>query len=381
IDIIHQCGSHLLTLINDILDLSKIEARKIEITSHEIHLQSFLMGVVEICRLRAEKKGIQFIVDLEEDLPEGIVIDDKRLRQVLINLIGNAIKFTDQGNVTLSIQNLSSQNISNQISSSSEQSAISTQVLLRFQVKDTGIGIDNCYQEKIFDAFEQVGNNKRHVEGTGLGLSISQRLIGLLGSRIEVSSELGKGSTFSFDLFCETTNSFEQKIFAKNGSQIIGYEGEPRHLLVVDDRWENRSVLVNFLTAIGFEVDEAENGLEALTKISQYSYDLIITDIIMPVMDGFELLTKIRNSDALKDLVVIVSSASVSDEEQQKTEELGGNDFLAKPIDADYLLELISKHLQLIWQYEETKNSSDFIKNQSNDLEIIAPPSEDLLIL
>jgi len=335
IDIIHQCGSHLLTLINDILDLSKIEARKIEITSHEIHLQSFLMGVVEICRLRAEKKGIQFIVDLEEDLPEGIVIDDKRLRQVLINLIGNAIKFTDQGNVTLSIQNLSSQNISNQISSSSEQSAISTQVLLRFQVKDTGIGIDNCYQEKIFDAFEQVGNNKRHVEGTGLGLSISQRLIGLLGSRIEVSS----------------------------------------------DRWENRSVLVNFLTAIGFEVDEAENGLEALTKISQYSYDLIITDIIMPVMDGFELLTKIRNSDALKDLVVIVSSASVSDEEQQKTEELGGNDFLAKPIDADYLLELISKHLQLIWQYEETKNSSDFIKNQSTDLEIIAPPSEDLLIL
>jgi CheY-like chemotaxis protein len=171
------------------------------------------------------------------------------------------------------------------------------------------------------------------------------------------------------------------KIFAKNGSQIIGYEGEPRHLLVVDDRWENRSVLVNFLTAIGFEVDEAENGLEALTKISQYSYDLIITDIIMPVMDGFELLTKIRNSDALKDLVVIVSSASVSDEEQQKTEELGGNDFLAKPIDADYLLELISKHLQLIWQYEETKNSSDFIKNQSTDLEIIAPPSEDLLIL
>ena len=381
IDIIHQCGSHLLTLINDILDLSKIEARKIEITSHEIHLQSFLMGVVEICRLRAEKKGIRFIVDLEEDLPEGIVIDDKRLRQVLINLIGNAIKFTDQGNVTLSIQDLSSQNISNQISSSSEQSAISTQVLLRFQVKDTGIGIDNCYQEKIFDAFEQVGNNKRHVEGTGLGLSISQRLIGLLGSRIEVSSELGKGSTFSFDLFCETTNSFEQKIFAKNGSQIIGYEGEPRHLLVVDDRWENRSVLVNFLTAIGFEVDEAENGLEALTKISQYSYDLIITDIIMPVMDGFELLTKIRNSDALKDLVVIVSSASVSDEEQQKTEELGGNDFLAKPIDADYLLELISKHLQLIWQYEETKNSSDFIKNQSTDLEIIAPPSEDLLIL
>ena len=105
------------------------------------------------------------------------------------------------------------------------------------------------------------------MEGTGLGLSISQRLIGLLGSRIEVSSELGKGSTFSFDLFCETTSSFEQKIFAKNGSQIIGYEGEPRHLLVVDDRWENRSVLVNFLTAIGFEVDEAGNGLEAFLII------------------------------------------------------------------------------------------------------------------
>jgi len=381
INIIHQCGSHLLTLINDILDLSKIEARKLEITSQAIHLQSFLQGVVEICRLRAEKKGIQLIVNLDEDLPEGIFVDEKLLRQVLINLIGNAIKFTDQGNVTLSIQNLSSQNLPNQISSSFDQSAISTQVLLRFQVEDTGIGIDNQYKEKIFDAFEQVGNKKRHVEGTGLGLAISQRIIGLMGSRIEVSSELGRGSTFSFDIVCETTSSFEQKVLAENGSQIVGYEGEPRHLLVVDDRWENRSVLANLLTAIGFEVDEAGNGQEALTQIRQKSYDLIITDIIMPVMDGFELLTKIRNDMAIKDLFVIVSSASVSDTERQKTEEMGGNAFLAKPIDVDYLLQLISKYLRLSWKYEELKNLPKLIENQISDLEIITPPSEDLLIL
>jgi len=381
INIIHQCGSHLLTLINDILDLSKIEARKLEITSQAIHLQSFLQGVVEICRLRAEKKGIQLIVNLDKELPEGIFVDDKRLRQVLINLIGNAIKFTDQGNVTLSIQNLSSQNTPNQISSISEQDAISTQVLLRFQVKDTGIGIDNCYQEKIFDAFEQVGNKKHHMEGTGLGLAISQRIVGLMGSRIEVNSELGRGSTFSFDIACEITSSCEQKVLADNGSQIVGYEGETRRLLVIDDRWENRSVFVNLLTAIGFEVDEAENGQEALTQIRQQSYDLIITDIIMPVMDGFELLTKIRNDMAIKDLVVIVSSASVSDTERQKTKEMGGNDFLAKPIDVDYLLQLISKYLQLTWKYEELKNLPKLIENQISDLEIITPPSEDLLIL
>jgi len=381
INIIHQCGSHLLTLINDILDLSKIEARKLEITSQAIHLQSFLQGVVEICRLRAEKKGIQLIVNLDKELPEGIFVDDKRLRQVLINLIGNAIKFTDQGNVTLSIQNLSSQNTPNQISSISEQDAISTQVLLRFQVKDTGIGIDNCYQEKIFDAFEQVGNKKHHMEGTGLGLAISQRIVGLMGSRIEVNSELGRGSTFSFDIACETTSSCEQKVLADNGSQIVGYEGETRRLLVIDDRWENRSVFVNLLTAIGFEVDEAENGQEALTQIRQQSYDLIITDIIMPVMDGFELLAKIRNDMAIKDLFVIVSSASVSDTERQKTEEMGGNAFLAKPIDVDYLLQLISKYLRLSWKYEELKNLPKLIENQISDLEIITPPSEDLLIL
>jgi len=381
INIIHQCGSHLLTLINDILDLSKIEARKLEITSQAIHLQSFLQGVVEICRLRAEKKGIQLIVNLDEDLPEGIFVDEKLLRQVLINLIGNAIKFTDQGNVTLSIQNLSSQNTPNQISSISEQDAISTQVLLRFQVKDTGIGIDNCYQEKIFDAFEQVGNKKHHMEGTGLGLAISQRIVGLMGSRIEVNSELGRGSTFSFDIACEITSSCEQKVLADNGSQIVGYEGETRRLLVIDDRWENRSVFVNLLTAIGFEVDEAENGQEALTQIRQQSYDLIITDIIMPVMDGFELLAKIRNDMAIKDLFVIVSSASVSDTERQKTEEMGGNAFLAKPIDVDYLLQLISKYLRLSWKYEELKNLPKLIENQISDLEIITPPSEDLLIL
>ncbi len=381
IDIIHQCGSHLLTLINDILDLSKIEARKLEITSQAIHLQSFLQGVVEICRLRAEKKGVQLIVNLDKDLPEGIFVDDKRLRQVLINLIGNAIKFTDQGNVTLSIQNLSSQNVQNQISSSSEEPEISKQVLIRFQVEDTGIGIDNCYKEKIFDAFEQVGNKNHHVEGTGLGLAISQRIIGLMGSRIEVNSELGQGSTFSFDIVCETTSSCEQKVLAENSNQIVGYEGETRRLLVVDDRWENRSILVNLLTAIGFEVDEAGNGQEALTQIRQKSYDLIITDIIMPVMDGFELLTKIRNDIEIKDLVVIVSSASVSDTEQQKTKEMGGNDFLAKPINVDYLLQLISKYLQLTWKYEEAKKLPNFIESQISDLEIITPPSEDLRIL
>lgn len=187
VQIIHQCGTHLLTLINDILDLSKIEARKLELAPKAIHFPSFMQGVVEICRVRSDQKGIDFIYHPESNLPQGIEADEKRLRQVLLNLLGNAIKFTDSGSVTLKVE----------INEASLDIPIPR---IKFQIEDTGVGISPNEVNKLFQAFEQVGEQKRQSEGTGLGLAISQRIVELMGGKIQVESEIGVGSNFYFEL-------------------------------------------------------------------------------------------------------------------------------------------------------------------------------------
>ena len=183
INIIHQCGAHLLTLINDVLDLAKIEARKLELEPTEIHLPSVLKSIVEMCKVKADQKGIDFIYQCSPQLPDGVEADEKRLRQVLINLLGNGIKFTDSGSVTLGVEVLN---------------RAETQVSLHFQVIDTGIGIAEADIQKLFQAFEQVGDRQKYIEGTGLGLAISQRIVGLMGGNIEVKSQLSEGSEFAF---------------------------------------------------------------------------------------------------------------------------------------------------------------------------------------
>ncbi|NEO27435.1 MAG: HAMP domain-containing protein, partial [Kamptonema sp. SIO4C4] len=188
VQIIYQCGSHLLTLINDVLDISKIEARKLELHPQDFYLPSFLQSVVEMCRIRAEKKGIQFIYEPPEDLPLGITSDEKRLRQVLINLMGNAVKFTDQGHVTLEVE--------------AHRGKDSKLTCLSFAVKDTGVGMTPDQLEHIFKPFEQVGDQKRKADGTGLGLAISCKIVAMMGGEIQVSSEFGKGSIFSFTIEC-----------------------------------------------------------------------------------------------------------------------------------------------------------------------------------
>ncbi len=189
VNVIHQCGAHLLTLIDDILDIAKIEARKLELTPQEIHLSSFLQSIVDICRVRADRKGIELIFQLDPNLPINIVADEKRLRQVLINLLGNAIKFTDRGAVTFVVNVI-------------EVAMLPT---LRFQIIDTGLGIAIDRIDRIFQAFEQVGD--RQSEGTGLGLTISQKIMELMGSKIQVESQEDIGSKFWFDLRSVTTNN------------------------------------------------------------------------------------------------------------------------------------------------------------------------------
>ncbi len=371
VQIIHKCGKHLLTLINDILDLSKIEARRLELNQKEVHLPSLLQGVAEICGVWAEEKGLEFICQLDEQLPNGVWVDEQRLRQVLINLLSNAIKFTQNGQVTLSAQ----------VQKHTELSSQTPRTQIRFQVTDTGEGISETDRELIFQPFEQVGSRKHQADGTGLGLAISQRIINLMGAKIKVESTLKVGSTFSFEISLDHADHWAHQISIDHGQKIIGYSGDRRHLLLVDDHWENRSVLVELLTPLGFQITEAENGEEALSRARQHPFDLMITDLAMPVMDGFELLKKIRSNDDINDLKIIVSSASVSELDQQKSIDAGGDAVLPKPIDVEDLLVLLAQYLNLTWIYDETESEVSTDLNKREDCDPIPPPIVDLKYL
>ncbi|KAB8316429.1 AAA family ATPase [Tolypothrix campylonemoides VB511288] len=371
IDIIHQCGEHLLTLINDILDLSKIEARKMELYPKEFHFPQFLETIAEICRIHAEQKGIPLIYKAVSPLPKVIRADEKRLRQVLMNLLSNAVKFTQQGSITLKVGYQKEK--------------------LRFQVEDTGIGIAPEQLEEIFLPFKQVGEDSRKIEGTGLGLAISRQLVGMMGGELKVKSTLGKGSVFWFDLNVpevlqqsDTTNLDELN--------IISFVGSKRKVLVVDDKAANRSVLVNLLQPLGFEVVEAADGLEGLNKAREFKPDVILMDLVMSGIDGFEATRRLRMLPDFKDVIVIAVSASVFELDRQQSREVGCNDFLTKPIQKAELLEKLQIHLGLEWVYEEQHSKVEF-RNASallgtsvgtpldSQVSFVAPPPEELALL
>ncbi|MBD2518922.1 response regulator [Nostoc sp. FACHB-973] len=350
ISVISQCGSHLLTLINDILDISKIEAQKIELYPNNFHFPSFLQGIAEIFRMKAEQKNIQFIYAADEHLPIGIQADEKRLRQVLINLLGNAIKFTDQGFVKFIVK---------QEKLKSNNNGEPSIYRIRFQVEDTGVGMSNEELEKIFLPFEQVGDIKKQSQGTGLGLTISEKIVGIMGASLEVQSQLDQGSIFAFDVEVIEAREWAEKSKVFSQGTLVGFQGEKRKILIVDDRWENRSVVVNLLEPLGFDVIECGDGQEGLLKAAECRPDLIITDISMPVMDGFELIDRLRNDADLKYVKVIVSSASVYQTDIQNSLDAGGDDFLSKPVQAIDLLEKLQKSLNLQWIYAQNSESQN----------------------
>lgn len=364
VNIIQQCGSHLLTLINDILDLSKIEARKLELIPSSIQLSSLLETVVEMCQIKAEQKGIEFLYQPSSRLPDGVIVDEKRLRQVLINLLGNAIKFTDQGKVSLQIEVLSL----------AEQ-----QVSLLFQVIDTGVGIASDDFSSLFQAFEQVGDRRKQAEGTGLGLAISQQIVQLMGSTIQVKSQLGVGSEFFFAVDLPLEKCEQGKNNSNTPEKIIGYHGDRRRILVIDDRWENRLVLCELLKPLGFTVIEAKNGQEGLNLLQNQQPDLVITDLAMPILDGYKFLEIVRRSPDLKGTKVVISSASISKAVQAKATVAGGDAFLGKPINAQILFRVVAAQLQLEWVYNPLKTVGE--PNQSVALAMLLPPKQELEFL
>jgi signal transduction histidine kinase/DNA-binding NarL/FixJ family response regulator len=330
---IENSGEHLLMLIIDILDLSKIEAGKIELYPAAADPRAFLRGIGDIIRIKAEEKNLAFVLDVEPDLPHAVSVDEKRLRQVLLNLLGNAVKFTDRGWVRLGVR---------------RHRAEEGFARLRFEVQDTGVGIQAQDAQSIFEPFEQVGDAHRRSGGTGLGLAISRQLVRLMGSDIHVESRPQDGSLFWFELALRLVE--DEDVAALPGHQpVSGYAGPRKRLLIADDVPGNRAMLADLLKPLGFDTLEASDGAQALRMLEQHPADLVLMDMSMPVMGGLEAMRRLRAQDATRHLPIIAISANASDVDRGECIAAGASAFLAKPIDRHLLLQELGLQLALTW--------------------------------
>ncbi|OCQ94326.1 histidine kinase [Oscillatoriales cyanobacterium USR001] len=366
---IQHCGAHLLTLIEDILDLSKIEAMKMELNRVEFNFPQFVKSITDFFRMRAIQKNILFTYEQISPLPSYIFADDKRLRQVLMNLLGNAVKFTNSGSVTFKVGYAETEdwgspneNLGLEISSNSPQLTIPNSQFpipkIRFQVEDTGIGIEANKLEEIFLPFHQVSNRDYSIEGTGLGLSISYKLVKMMGGEIKVKSSLGKGSIFWVDLELPLVDASYELVPLPEKGKIIGFIGNKRKVLIVDDNDINRAILRKLLSRIGFETMEATDGKDCLKKAVEFLPDVILMDLVMPIMDGFEATRCLRMLPELQNVILLALSASVFDNTKQESLLAGCDQFLSKPIEASQLFERLRAHLGLEWIYEKREEIS-----------------------
>jgi signal transduction histidine kinase/DNA-binding response OmpR family regulator len=340
LNIIKKSGEHLLNIINEILELSKIEAGKIEINPKNFNFFELIKEIEDIFALRCEAKNLKFNINLSSNLPNFIKADVQRLRQILINLLGNSLKFTNEGEISLNIYSLNNK--------------------LFFEVKDTGIGIDITNQEKIFKPFEQVKLDNYTQQGTGLGLAITKELITLMGGNIYLKSKLLKGSEFYFSINYKKANMQEVSVKSQT-DEIIGVKEffEEKTILVVDDIKENRNLIVQILSFFGFKTLEASGGLEALELFDNFEkqkIDLIFMDILMENLDGLQTMQIIRKKEKNSDIPIIALSANVFDEDKKQALNSGANDFLPKPVEEKDILLIVAKYLNIELEYEKKEN-------------------------
>lgn len=369
--IIQQSGEHLLTLITDILDFAKIEADKMELYSVEIHLPTFLDSIVGIVRMRAQQKGIHILYEPDSSLPSGIRADEKCLRQILLNLLGNAVKFTDKGQVIFRVR-----------SQECESSAFASQsraLTLLFEVEDTGVGMTAEQMENIFQPFEQVGDVHRRAEGTGLGLAVARQLVELMGGILHVKSEPERGSTFWFDIVLPVFDMVAQPS-TENHQQIEGYEGPKFTVLIADDDQLSRALLANALEPVGFTILEAKDGQEAVDMAQNVHPDVIFIDIEMPILSGLEATQQIRNSKLETPPIIIAVSASVSEADQKQCLKAGCDAFLPKPVKIERLFTLLHETLKVEWMYKETEGEQT-VAPPYVAAELIPPPPEEMAML
>jgi PAS domain S-box-containing protein len=331
VHIIHQSAEHLLALINDVLDLAKIEARKLELHPSEFGLPEFCRNVAEVFAPRAREKNLRLETAFASDLPRTVICDAQRLRQVLFNLLSNAVKFTQQGGVVFSIER-----------------AVGA---VRFSVSDTGPGIAAEDQKRLFEPFAQLGDHTQRAGGTGLGLNVSRSIVEQMGSRLHVESRVGWGTRFWFDL------ALREGQGAPEGSaapwRITGYEGPRRRVLVADDHEPNRVLLIDLLQPLGFEIVTAADGEEALRVARETQPHLALLDIRMPKLDGFATARRMRAELGAAAPVVIAASASAHDEQHAHALAAGCVAFLAKPFKDEELFSLMATHLGLTWRLSD----------------------------
>ena len=354
VNVIRKSGEHLLTLINDILDLAKIEAGKMDLYLADFQFPKFVQGIIDIIGVKAAQKGLELVCDITSEVPQWIHADEKRLRQVLLNLLSNALKFTDCGQIILRIR-------------------FAPPARLRFEVQDTGIGIAANQLASIFQPFEQAGETQRRLGGTGLGLAISRQYVRLMGGEIQVESQLSQGSTFRFEL--EMLPAQVATAVATSRT-VTGYAGPHRKVLVIDDIAENRTVVTDLLKPLGFEVVEATNGREGLEIAQRLRPDLILMDVVMPELDGLSAMRLLRQLKAFREVPILAMSASVSASDSEHSLAAGASAFLPKPIDMDKLLNQIARLLQLEWTYSQAKAESPLETEP-----IVAPPVDEMEVL
>lgn len=345
LQIINRSGQHLLELINTVLDMSKIEAGQLELEYGVFDLREMADNLESLMHFRAEKKGLSLQFTIAEETPRYIRTDEKKLRQVIINLVNNAIKFTRDGSVSVHIQ--------------SEKKPKNTTAALHFQVSDTGSGIAEEDLDTIFKAFEQLEGQDSRTEGTGLGLAISRQLIRLMGGDIDVKSRLGEGTTFHFSIRIETAEKSD--IVKKSPAlSVVGLDSSSDkefRLLIADDNEDNRNLLAEIVRITGFTVRQAANGEEAVQLQQEWKPHLIWMDLKMPVMDGFEAMQRIQdkcNETGEKPPVIIVLTATVFEQERKRAFSLGCSDFIRKPFEEREIFDALKKHLGVEYVYQQT---------------------------
>ncbi|MEW5958533.1 MAG: ATP-binding protein [Chloroflexota bacterium] len=356
LNIINRSGEHLLTLINDVLEMSKIEAGRMTLNKDICDFYHLLDDLESMLRLRAMDKGLQLCFERAPAVPRYIRTDEGKLRQVLINLLGNAIKFTEAGRVRLRVANRPAGAKAGQNTPTAALSARlpSTISRLHFEVADSGPGIAPDELDSIFEAFVQTQSGRRARSGTGLGLSISRQFVQLMGGEISVKSEVGQGTTFQFDIQINRVETAELRP-SPPPQRVIGLApDQPSYrLLVVDDNVDNRKLLVELLKPLGFEVGEAGNGQECLNIWAQWQPHLIWMDMRMPVLNGYEATRRIKATSNGRSTVIIALTAGAFEEERAAVLAIGCDDFVRKPFQEAEIFDKIARHLNVRYLYEE----------------------------
>lgn len=345
LDIIHRNSEQLLRIISDILSLSQIETKSLSVEENTFNFRRFLGGLAELTRAQAEHRDLSFQQEFSSDLPKLVYADEKSLRQILLHLLNNAVKFTNTGAVIFRVL---------PIAYDAERGT-----RIRLEVEDSGIGIPYDHLQDIFQPFHQIGNRRQKHGGSKLGLTISQNLAQMLGSEIQVTSKKGQGSVFWFDLDLPENGGAEESQDLETEDVIVGFKGHLRKILIADERYENRALLKEMLLPLGFGILESEDGFDVLAKAAQHHPDLILIDLTMPVLNGFEAIRHLRQMPAIGKVVVIGMSASVLPQIQEESRKAGSDAFLSKPLHFDDVLDRLQRYLKLEWVYGQDQEEQE----------------------